>query len=407
VKGLQGAQHYNDRQAYCVKWLDENGRWRVKLEDGDHEKEVDIRPDNVEHLMGHFTVAVTLNTPSDLEELYSEGYNGTLLKSACTEAGMAIERLKSMADVEDFYFTENDGKLTRKKEDLSFPVEAKITWILPPPLQSVSTSDALRDKKRLGLYFGGKWCPHCPPFSTRLKEFYATYTKSDPEFEVIYISSQRDSRCTAEQYFLKEHGDWLMMSCDDAAKVFQDLMCEFNLNGIPSFVIINKDGTFITEYGREIVQELPPHDVVQDKMFYDLPLGQEVELSKIGKKRSHLASLKHQRFTVRGFDQDGDPYVNLEDAHGALQRHYIQPVKGASEEVSIEVLISSKDEAETELKAAIDKAQLSDGILADYMVVTDATKKTQKLGPGDMIPESMRYPVSAKLVFEKPKSCTS
>jgi len=275
-------------------------------------------------------------------------------------------------------------------------------------LQSVSTSEALCNKTRLGLYFGGRWCGHCPPFSARLRAFYETYSRIDPNFEVIYISSH-DSRAVAEQYFTEEHGNWLMMSHMDAANQFPRLMKEFGAQGIPTLVIVTENGTFITDEGRDIVTTTPPHDVGQDEMFHCLHVDQEVELSKIGNTERALLSLKYQKFTVRGFDEDGDPYVSLEESMGALRRHHLQPVKCVcpGEEVSFEITISSKGDAETEFRAAVENHQLSDGISVHYVQVTDDNGAKVKIEPWQTIPESMRYPVSVKFMIDKPRFCSS
>eukprot|EP01062_Namystynia_karyoxenos_P082083 TRINITY_DN9177_c0_g1_i1.p1 TRINITY_DN9177_c0_g1~~TRINITY_DN9177_c0_g1_i1.p1 ORF type:complete len:1346 (+),score=269.57 TRINITY_DN9177_c0_g1_i1:92-4129(+) len=113
--------------------------------------------------------------------------------------------------------------------------------------QEVNTTEALNGKT-VALYFGGKWCPHCPPYSKLLKPFYTAYKKLNPDFEVVFVSSDRSQR-EAEAYFRGQHGDWLMMPYSDSRN--QALSQRFGASGIPTLVVLAPDGSVITTNGRK------------------------------------------------------------------------------------------------------------------------------------------------------------
>merc|ERR1712072_1625373 len=71
-------------------------------------------------------------------------------------------------------------------------------------------------------------------------------------FEIIFASSDRD-----EEAFKEYYGEmpWLALPHGDQRK--QQLSSLFGVNGIPSFVIIDTDGTTITKDGREAVMSDP------------------------------------------------------------------------------------------------------------------------------------------------------
>ena len=116
--------------------------------------------------------------------------------------------------------------------------------------QEVSTVDALMDKTHLALYFGGSWCPYCPPFSHQLKAFYEQYKVADPKLEVIFVSSDRDAD-SAKEYFAEHQGDWLMMPFDGEKQASLSEMCE--VRRIPSFATLTVEGTVLNTEARGVV----------------------------------------------------------------------------------------------------------------------------------------------------------
>eukprot|EP00408_Alexandrium_pacificum_P034252 CAMPEP_0171270312 /NCGR_PEP_ID=MMETSP0790-20130122/60643_1 /TAXON_ID=2925 /ORGANISM="Alexandrium catenella, Strain OF101" /LENGTH=428 /DNA_ID=CAMNT_0011739143 /DNA_START=78 /DNA_END=1364 /DNA_ORIENTATION=- len=102
--------------------------------------------------------------------------------------------------------------------------------------------------KTLGLYFSAHWCPPCRGFTPKLKEFYAAYKAKEPNFEIIFVSSDK-SESEAMDYFKNDHGDYLCLPYskrDEKAEISS----MFGVEGIPSFVVLGPDGKTLNASGR-------------------------------------------------------------------------------------------------------------------------------------------------------------
>jgi len=105
--------------------------------------------------------------------------------------------------------------------------------------------------KPIGLYFSAHWCPPCRGFTPKLAEYYKDGLKD--KMEIIFVSSDRDQQSFDE--YSKEM-PWLALPYekrDEKASLSQ----AFGVSGIPSFVVINPDGTTITTDGRSKVTQDP------------------------------------------------------------------------------------------------------------------------------------------------------
>ena len=56
---------------------------------------------------------------------------------------------------------------------------------------TVKTADALYDKV-VGIYFSAHWCPPCRGFTPVLKDVYNELKDQKKNFEVVFVSSDRD-----------------------------------------------------------------------------------------------------------------------------------------------------------------------------------------------------------------------
>jgi nucleoredoxin len=106
--------------------------------------------------------------------------------------------------------------------------------------------------KVFGLYFSAHWCPPCRGFTPQLAEWYKKDLK-DKGFEIVFVSSDRDDD-SFKQYFAEQ--PWLALDYADRKRKEQ-LSNKFGVSGIPSFVIIDKDGSVITKDGRAAVSGDP------------------------------------------------------------------------------------------------------------------------------------------------------
>ena len=70
-------------------------------------------------------------------------------------------------------------------------------------LKRIELASILGEKKVVGVYFSGHWCPPCKLYTPQLKEFYKQ-VKQGPyanKFEIIFVSSDRSDEQFTE-YFL-------------------------------------------------------------------------------------------------------------------------------------------------------------------------------------------------------------
>ena len=103
--------------------------------------------------------------------------------------------------------------------------------------------------KTLMLYFSAHWCGPCRGFTPKLSAFYKTMKAKRDDFEVVFVSGDR-SESEFTGYF-GEH-PWLAIPYSEK-KSMSKLNKKFKVQGIPSLVIVDKDGELITDSGVEKV----------------------------------------------------------------------------------------------------------------------------------------------------------
>merc|ERR1712141_459329 len=110
----------------------------------------------------------------------------------------------------------------------------------------VQASEALTGKSIICLYFSAHWCPPCRGFTPILKDFYEEV--HDKGVEIIFVSSDRD-------WYALEHGSELK---DELEELYE-------VEGIPTLVVLEADGSLITSNGRGTVQSKGPMAVEEWK----------------------------------------------------------------------------------------------------------------------------------------------
>merc|ERR1711972_164914 len=147
-----------------------------------------------------------------------------------------------------------DGRNAVSKD----PKGEKYPWVPPTAAEKAKTvldilgaDVAKASGKAIGIYFSAHWCPPCRGFTPKLAEFYKNGLKE--KMEIIFVSSDRD-KAAFDEYFADM--PWLALPYDKR-KEKEDLSKAFGVKGIPSFVIINPDGTVITEDGRSKAMKDP------------------------------------------------------------------------------------------------------------------------------------------------------
>merc|ERR1711988_324320 len=117
----------------------------------------------------------------------------------------------------------------------------------------VPTTTALKDVDAIGIYFSAHWCPPCRGFTPKLAEIYNTMKAAGKKFEIIFASSDRDT-AAFDEYFKEQ--PWLAIPYVDRSKK-DALSKKFKVQGIPTLVIVVKEGKTITTDGRSAVTEDP------------------------------------------------------------------------------------------------------------------------------------------------------
>uniref|UniRef100_A0A1W7RA19 Nucleoredoxin-like protein 2 n=1 Tax=Hadrurus spadix TaxID=141984 RepID=A0A1W7RA19_9SCOR len=115
----------------------------------------------------------------------------------------------------------------------------------------VGADESLADVEIVGFYFSAHWCPPCRAFTPVLADAYEEMKESGSKFEVVFVTSDRDEQSMYD--YMKEcHGDWLAVPF--GSETIRDLKQKYSVTGIPTLVIVKKDGTLITKDGRSAVQ---------------------------------------------------------------------------------------------------------------------------------------------------------
>merc|ERR1712003_289491 len=105
--------------------------------------------------------------------------------------------------------------------------------------------------KPIGLYFSAHWCPPCRGFTPKLADFYKNGLND--KMEIFFVSSDRDQKAF-DEYFTEMPWKALPFEKREEKATLSDM---FEVQGIPSFVVLNNDGTVITTEGRSKVMSDP------------------------------------------------------------------------------------------------------------------------------------------------------
>merc|ERR1712137_10783 len=107
-------------------------------------------------------------------------------------------------------------------------------------------------KKVFAFYFSAHWCPPCRGFTPKLAEWYKNGLK-DKGLEIVFVSSDK-TQDAFDEYFSEM--PWLALDYQDR-KLKEELSDHFGVEGIPSVVIIDADGSVISKDGRGAISSDP------------------------------------------------------------------------------------------------------------------------------------------------------
>ncbi|CAI5740308.1 unnamed protein product [Hyaloperonospora brassicae] len=122
----------------------------------------------------------------------------------------------------------------------------------------LQTKDGLHDtdaklagKQVVGLYFSAHWCPPCRQFTPFLSSLYEDMVEQHPEFELIFVSSDRDAAQYSEYY---NEMTFLALPFEERS-THQMLSAKFGVSGIPMLVFVDAEGKVITLDGRSLAAD--------------------------------------------------------------------------------------------------------------------------------------------------------
>eukprot|EP01041_Mallomonas_annulata_P013405 gene13405-28428_t len=117
----------------------------------------------------------------------------------------------------------------------------------------LAKTSTVLDDKYVALYFSAHWCPPCRGFTPQLAKFYDNFKSKGKDLEIIFVSSDRDEAQFNEYY---SSMPWLALPYSARDKK-ATLSSQYGVKGIPTLIILNKDGSLITDSGRSRVVSDP------------------------------------------------------------------------------------------------------------------------------------------------------
>ena len=118
--------------------------------------------------------------------------------------------------------------------------------------ETVSTCDAFRATKQIGVFFSAHRFGPCRHFTSQLVEEYKKLKSQG--FEIVFASSDKD-RTECKSYF-EDMGGWLTLPYDNR-DLKNQLSKKYKVQGIPTLVILDNKGELLTTNGRPFVGNKP------------------------------------------------------------------------------------------------------------------------------------------------------
>eukprot|EP00486_Rosalina_sp_Unknown_P006390 CAMPEP_0201574984 /NCGR_PEP_ID=MMETSP0190_2-20130828/19864_1 /ASSEMBLY_ACC=CAM_ASM_000263 /TAXON_ID=37353 /ORGANISM="Rosalina sp." /LENGTH=158 /DNA_ID=CAMNT_0048004019 /DNA_START=85 /DNA_END=561 /DNA_ORIENTATION=+ len=140
----------------------------------------------------------------------------------------------------------------KQQDGLKELIGEKFLRVKGDAFEVVSYDDCIKDKVDLiGLYFSAHWCPPCRGFTPILKKTWDQWKKDGHKIQIIFGTRDQDKKAF-ESYF-KEHGDYLAFDYEEKDKRINKLMEKYGVQGIPTLIILNKNGEVVDKAARGVV----------------------------------------------------------------------------------------------------------------------------------------------------------
>ena len=94
------------------------------------------------------------------------------------------------------------------------------------------------------IYFSAKWCPPCRRFTPELVKFYKANREGRPNFEVVFVSSDRGPEAMAD-YMKSYDMPWPVLKFSEKNRT--EAVTRYAGSGIPCLVVVDGKGKVISD----------------------------------------------------------------------------------------------------------------------------------------------------------------
>lgn len=109
--------------------------------------------------------------------------------------------------------------------------------------------ETLKKTDVVGLYFSAHWCGPCRNFTPQLAKLYKECKSKGKSFEIVFVSSDR-TQSNFDEYFAEM--PWISLDFKER-ELKNELNKIYDVDGIPTLVLLKGDGTELDRNGRKIV----------------------------------------------------------------------------------------------------------------------------------------------------------
>ena len=228
---------------------------------------------------------------------------------------------------------------------------------------SKTSLEELRSFDIIGLYFSASWCLPCKTFTPTLAEYYQEHAKTcaSIKFEIVFVSLDKDA-----DSFHKYFSDMPWVAVEFTEGVCQRLSTQFDVNGVPTLVLINvKSGTF-TVNGVELVKAgatLASSGILTSAAASTAHVAQELDSSAESGARIHAI----QRKEAAKADVKDKAHASVPDRDLDFLRDHIRKIEARLRDAEG----MHKEKLEEELRRTreqIDKIKLLDEVKAQALI---------------------------------------